>query len=139
MARALHGFPVGIDRDRPSVLPLGDTEEVVTLLDDFATGRKFRPEFGLLRDAETTCAVIIDGPHCHFCRAGPDEAALFCFSNHGAQENASPGFWSVKSERLDEALACPERQADRRPVLPPRPAWPRSSARHPQRLQIRFC
>ena len=49
---------------------------------------------------------VIDAFSQHLGPAGPEDVALFCYSGHGSQEQATAEFWHLEPDRLNETLVC---------------------------------
>jgi hypothetical protein len=50
----------------------------------------------------------------HLGQAGPDDAALFFFSGHGAQQKTAPEFLHLEPDGVDETLVCVDSRQDGR-------------------------
>ncbi|WP_083866289.1 caspase family protein [Calothrix sp. PCC 6303] len=117
MDRNIYVLAVGINNYKSSKIPsLKGCVNDVTALDEFLKKHLVTNEDKLhlkrLIDVQATRQAIIDGFREHLCQATSNDVALFYFSGHGSQENASEEFWHLEPDHLNETLVCWDSRTD---------------------------
>jgi hypothetical protein len=110
--KTIYALLVGID-DYPAPVPklrgcINDIQEMREYLEARVDsgGRPIKDALKVkaLLDEDATRDAIINAFRGHLGQAGPGDVALFCYSGHGSQEQASEQFWHLEPDHLDETL-----------------------------------
>lgn len=103
----VYALLVGIDAYSPPVPPLtGCGNDIDDLADFLRTLLGDRLRLLILRDASATTGGVRDAFRDHLARAGPGDAALFCFSGHGSQAPVAEKYWHLEPTGMHQTLVC---------------------------------
>jgi hypothetical protein len=109
MPRTIHALLIGID-DYPSPIPklrgcVNDIDSFAAYLSDrVATDKGVAINVKTLKNGEATRQAVVAAFSDHLGQAKKGDVALFYYSGHGSQEQATEEFWMLEPDHLDETL-----------------------------------